>query len=492
VTPANSLSFLPAVAYDSGGDYAYRVVIADVNGDSKPDLVVANLCGKSSNDNCSHGLVNGAVGVLVGNGDGTFLPAVSYDSSGLQALSVAVADLNGDGKLDLIVTNRYACANICPDGSVDVRLGNGDGTFQSAVASYDAGGCGTWSVSVADVDGDGSPDIILANNCFGSGGTSSTVSVLLGKGDGTFESAVEYASGLSAWSVAVADVNGDGQPDLLVGSCASSGCESGTVAVLLGKGDGTFQAAVSYDSGGSQAISVAVADVNGDGKPDLLVANYYPTSSVGVLLGNGDGTFQPAVAYESGGQQPISIAVADVDRDGKPDLLVANVAYSVGILLGNGDGTFQTALNYGSGGLYPLSIAAADLNGDSEPDLVVGNTSGAGSTDGSVGVLLNNTTLSQSTTTTTLASSRNHSFYGQPVTFTATVTTLGPIAPTGTVNFRSGSQGIGTGTLDAGGVATFTTSNLKPGLYRITALYNGDASNLHSISAVLYQGVKRK
>jgi len=95
-------------------------------------------------------------------------------------------------------------------------------------------------------------------------------------------------------------------------------------------------------------------------------------------------------------------------------------------------------------------------------------------------------------TATALTSSRNHSFYGQPVTFTATVTTSGPIAPTGTVNFRSGSHGIGTGTLNASGVATFTTSILKPGLYRITALYNGDASNLHSMSAVLYQAVKRK
>jgi len=269
-TPGSSLSFLPAVAYDSGGDIVYSVAVADVNGDGKPDLVVANLCAKSSNSNCAHGLVNGSVGVLLGNGDGTFRPAVTYSSTGLQALSVAVADVNGDGKPDLIVANRYACANTCPDGTVVVRIGNGDGTFQSAVA-YDSGGGGTWSVAVKDVNGDGKLDVVVANN------DSNSVAVLLGRGDGTFEPPVSYSSGgTQPFSVAVADVNGDGKPDLLVANCAGSGCASGSVGVLLGKGDGTFEPAVSYSSGGTQAVSVAVADVNGDGKPDLLVANYYP------------------------------------------------------------------------------------------------------------------------------------------------------------------------------------------------------------------------
>src|ERR1700722_19001476 len=165
-TPGSSLSFLPAVAYDSGGDIVYSVAVADVNGDGKPDLVVANLCAKTSSSNCAHGLVNGSVGVLLGNGDGTFRPAVTYSSTGLQALSVAVADVNGDGKPDLIVANRYACANPCVDGSVVVRLGNGDGTFQSAVA-YDSGGGGAWSVAVKDVNGGGKLDLVVANECGG-------------------------------------------------------------------------------------------------------------------------------------------------------------------------------------------------------------------------------------------------------------------------------------------------------------------------------------
>jgi Bacterial Ig-like domain (group 3)/FG-GAP-like repeat len=485
-TTGNPLSFLPAVVYNSGGDSSQSIAIADVNGDAKPDIVVANLCAKSRLDKCAHGLVDGSVDVLLGNGDGTFLPAVSYGSHGLQALSVAVADINEDGKPDLIVANRYACANSCPDGSVVVRLGNGDGTFQSAVA-YDSGGCGTWSVAVADVDGDGKRDIVAANNCSGSGGTSSTVGVLLGKGDGTFQPAVTYAAGVNAWSIAVADIDGDGKPDLMIGSCASSDCATGTVTVLLNKGDGTFQTPVSYDSGGSQGISVAVADVNGDGKPDLLIANYF-SASIGVLLGKGDGTFLPVVTYNSGGKQPNSVAVADVNGDNKPDLIVANLADGPSVLLGNGDGTFQTARTYAPGGVNPLAIAAADLNVDGQLDLVVGESLGIGNTDGGVAVLINNTLLPHETKTT-LVSSPNPSFSGQAVVFSATVGTRSGAPPNGEiVTFNDGSAILGTGSL-IGGVALLTTSTLPVGTATITASYPGDANFTASQSAGLSQVV---
>ncbi len=464
------------------------MAVADVNGDGKPDMIVANRCAKSTRAQCDPGLVKGAVTVLLGNGDGTFLPAVNYGSSGLFNFSVAVADFNGDGKIDLVVTNAYGCLNNkCPHGSVDVRLGNGDETFQSS-AAYDSGGAGARSVAVADVNGDGKPDLVVAN------ADDSTVSVLLSKGDGTFSGAVVYnPGGLGPVSVAIADVNGDGKLDLVVAnSCASSGClQSGGVGVLLGNGDGTFLPAVVYGSGASQPISLAVADVNGDGKADIVVANYYPSDTIGVLLGNGDGTFQSAVVYDSGGQQPFSVAVADVNLDGKPDLLVANFGTNVAVLLGNGDGTFQSALSFQPGGVYPESIVAADLNGDGKPDLLVGTNYTYGSDDdGGIGVLLNNTTVVQSTTTTTLTSSLNPSTHGQSITWTATVTTSGPVAPTGTVNFKRGPDGMGTGTLNSSGVATFTTSILKPGPYKITAVYQGDASNLSSTSAVLHQGVE--
>jgi len=399
--PVYSQVFKTPATYGSGGYDAYSVTVADVNGDGKPDLIVANAC--SNIHSCADG---GFVGVLLGNGNGTFQTAVTYASGGQNAYSVAVADVNGDGKPDLIVAN--GCATIsCANGSVGVLFGNGDGTFQTAV-TYASGGQYAYSVAVADVNGDGKPDVVVTNGCAGSTNCANTsVGVLFGNGDGTFQAAVTYASGGQAYSVAVADVNGDGKPDLVVANRCDlrTSCGNGSVGVLLGNGDGTFQTAVTYGSGGFEAWGVVVADVNGDGKPDLVVANACANSdscansngSVGVLFGNGDGTFQTAVPYGSGGYDPFSVALADVNGDGKPDLIVANACGnnnsscskgSVGVLLANGDGTFQTALTYISGGEAAWSVAVADVNGDGKPDIVVANRSG-NSNSGSVGVLIN-------------------------------------------------------------------------------------------------------
>jgi hypothetical protein len=403
-------TFQAAVSYSSGGQNAYSVAVADVNGDGKPDLVVANEC---YSGDCPG--VGGGVSVLLGNGDGTFQGAVSYNSGAYEAISVAVADVNGDGKPDLLVANECTSLsfpnNNCEgDGEVGVLLGNGDGTFQAAV-SYSSGGQNAYSVAVADVNGDGKPDLVVATECYNSSNCSNGgVDVLLGNGDGTFQAAVSYSSGgyFSSYSVAVADVNGDGKPDLVVANeCYSSDCPgAGGVSVLLGNGDGTFQGAVSYNSGGEYAYSVAVADVNGDGKPDLVVTNYnavignYYDGGVGVLLGNGDGTFQPAAMYGSDGEYAFSVAVADVNGDGKPDLVVATECYNssncsnggVDVLLGNGDGTFRGAPIHGSGGYEAYSVAVADVNGDGKPDLLVANycASSSNCSNGEVGVLLGN------------------------------------------------------------------------------------------------------
>jgi hypothetical protein len=259
------------------------------------------------------------------------------------------------------------------------------------------------------------------------------------------------------------------------------------VGVLLGNGDGTFQTAVNYGSGGYLATSVAVADVNGDGKPDLVVANF--AGNVGVLLGNGDGTFQTAVTYGTGGGDTQSVAVADVNGDGKPDLVVAG---NVGVLLGNGDGTFQTAVTYGSGGYDPASAAVADVNGDGKPDLVVANecTDSSCDTNGTVGVLIN---TSLTPTATTLTSSQNPSNFGQAVTFTATVTVQPGFykgMPTGTVSFYDGTANIGNSNLNNSGVAALMTSSLSVGTHSITATYNGDSNCAASTSPVLYQVVQ--
>ncbi len=289
-----------------------------------------------------------------------FIPTILYDSGG-GATSVAVADVNGDGKPDLLVANNNS-------STVGVLLGNGDGTFQPAVTFYAGAGFPN-EITVGDLNGDGKPDIVLT-----AANASSAVLVMLGNGDGTFQAPAAYdVAAFNPYQVVIADVNGDGIPDLVV-------ADETMVSVLRGNGDGTFQAAVTYDNGGNYGHSVAVADVNGDGKPDLVVAN---GGSVAVLLGIGGGTFLPAVTYPTGGGA-FWVAVADVNGDGKPDVLVANSG-PVGVLLGNGDGTFQAPVTYSSGGAEPWGIAVADVNGDGKPDILVAN---AGS--GSVGVLMGN------------------------------------------------------------------------------------------------------
>ena len=390
-------TFQSPVTYSSGGHDANSVATADVNGDGKLDLLVA--------DTDVNG--NGTVEVLLGNGDGTFQPRVAHGSGVFGASSVIAGDVNGDGKLDLIVAS--SCST-CTIGAVGVLLGNGDGTFQPAV-TYSSGGSEASFLAISDLNGDGRLDVLVAN---GAG-----VGVLLGNGNGTFQAGRNYRpGGFSADAMVAGDVNGDGKADLVVASlCASnSNCSSGSVGILLGNGDGTFPAAVNYGSGGSLPLSLVLGDVNGDGKLDLIVANQCAsktncpndTSTVGmlgVLLGNGDGTFQPAVSYSSGGYRAYAVALGDVNGDGKLDLVVVNSCVSggncanglVSVLLGNGDGTFQPAVGYGSGGSMAQSVAVEDLNGDGKLDLIVANYCGSGiscyfasSPSGVLGVLLGN------------------------------------------------------------------------------------------------------
>ena len=395
---ASTPLFLSAVTYNSGGQAAMSVAIADVNGDGKPDAVAANACPVNG---CSNA---GALGVLLGNGDGTFQPAATYGSGGVTAYglgSVSIGDVNGDGRPDIVVTNACGVDTNCTSGSIGVLRGNGDGTFQPPV-TYGSGGYFDIALALADLNADGHPDVVVVNDCADIACASDgVVGVLLGNGDGSFQTAARYDSGgLNARSVAVADVNNDGMPDLLVSNDCNVNCAAGVVAVLKGNGDGTFLPAVAFDANDSHRKSVAVADVNGDGRPDMLVANYcLPGNACGgggaggvdVLLGNGDGTFQPAVSYASGSDDADSVAIADVNGDGRRDLLVINqcsdincTSGTVGVLLGNGDGTFQAATTYGSGGYFADSIAIADLNGDGSPDLLVANFGN------SIGVLLNN------------------------------------------------------------------------------------------------------
>ena len=459
--------FLPAVTYASGGGNAVSVAVADMNGDGKADLVVTNA---GSN----------TLGILSGNGNGTFQTAATYDVGGQIPVSVAVGNLLLAGGLQVVVANGCADPVACAS-SDESGVGVLFGFFYPPPATYRSGGSEIESVKIADVNFDGIPDLVVAHLCASTNianctsSTPGSVGVLLGH-DGIFTLVKTYNSGgLQTASLAVADLNGDGQPDLVVAnSSACAGCRNGSVGVLLGNGDGTFKKAVTYPAG-LVPISVAVADMNGDGKPDVVVTNNQDNGngSVGLLLGNGDGTFGSVVNYASGGFSPQSVAVADLNGDGKLDVLVSNLSSNnVGVLLGNGDGTFRAPLIYGTGGINPLSVAIADVNGDGKPDLVVVNSG-----SDTIGVLLNNSGI-HSTSSTSLASSLNPSIYGQKVTWTATVTSSGSFMPTGKVRFTWSGYTIGSATVNSSGVATLTRANLNADSYPLTAVYAGDADNL--------------
>jgi len=266
--------------------------VADLNGDGKLDVAIAHGCGGIT---CTEG----SVSVLLGDGKGAFGTATTYDSGGSGASWVAIADMNGDSKPDLVAVNWCSalCGTSTPiEGSVAVLLGNGDGTFQTAVA-YPSGDNGSRSVATADLNGDGKIDVLTAScgpEACAPGFPGGTAAVLLGNGNGTLQSALANNAGNSPDAILAADLNGDGKPDLVVGNWGTvyGGSNRGSMTVLEGSGNGSFQATRTLLVEGNEVPSVAVGDLNGDGNPDVVTADiggtyrYNTAGSISVFINN--------------------------------------------------------------------------------------------------------------------------------------------------------------------------------------------------------------
>jgi hypothetical protein len=556
------------------------VTVTDLDGDGNPDIYVGVANGGSFEGD---GTANKLSYALMGNGDGTFLGAPTvvgaYNGTNL-------GDVNGDGQQDLI-SNTLTSSNT-PTPTFTVQLGTPAGAFNSistitAPTSFNIGyqflnvnTVGATTYAVADINGDGKADLVFVDNNLtainpGSGlpitFPYAIVFVALSNGDGTFQSPAPYTlpqiaplgdfdNTITVSNIRIADVTGDGKPDLILNFNETSGMANGGPAytaynqgimVLPGLGTGKFNIvpALTYTYSSNTAPTIAnlpiftnVADLNGDGKLDLITltpgfsigtgattqlqvflgngdgtfktptsitsANVYGTpvlidlnkdtkldlafiaetaagqAELVTALGNGNGTFQtPTVANLAGGDaiRSASLAAADFNADGKIDLaLIAPQSFS-GVYYGNGDGTFQSIASNSNAlpqdilNLYvnPANNATAlDLNKDGKPDILAGNT-----------VLLNlygvNTVPTLVATTTGLTGSAATLYAGTSITFTATVAPAsGSVVPTGTVTFYDGTTKLGTGTLDGTGKTTYATSALTTGAHTISAVYAGD------------------
>ena len=442
---------------------ATSYAVADVNGDDKADLVFV--------DN-GLGAINPGSGfpitypypvyfVALGNGDGTFqapvphafpqiAPAADFDNS-LTVSGLEIADFNRDSHADLIFNYNDIAGGTGATPylqGLGVLAGKGDGTFASTpilTSTYSSTTAPAIAlvpqiVNVADLNGDSNPDLIV-----NSPGTTivnfqaqTQLQVYVSNGDGTFKPPSTIAIGAAAYATVLADFNKDGKPDLAV--LAETGPGQAELAVSLGKGDGTFAAAVISNLAGGDAIrssELAAADFDDDGNIDLALFDSNDFS--GIFYGKGDGTFTSV---------PL-----------------------------NGNIVPKDLINVAAGGLVAVAV---DLNKDGKPDILAGNVSLL-NIYGAAPVVVTGTAA----TATTLSASATTIAAGSSVTFTAQVTPTGSGTPTGTVTFLNGSTSLGAGTLDSSGKATYSTSSLAAGSYSVTATYGGDATFAASTSSAV-------
>ena len=449
------------------GAFSYPVipsttlVVADFNGDGIADVAI--------------GESNIAAQVLLGNGDGTFRLTFTYAGVfHVSPTALAVGDFNGDGNSDLVVMDSN-------NGLLTILLGNGDGTFQPPMGSYSvtANSGGHAGLAVADFNGDGRLDVVVADQGLG---------ILIGNGDGTLQPIVSFASGPTPTFVVAGDFNGDGRADIATASLGSS-----TVSVLTGNGNGTFSAPTNYPIP-APAVWLAVGDFNQDGYSDLVTVNPSPGQSVSngffnnvsVLLSNGNsGGLLPAVTYPAG-LNPQSVAVGDFNGDGVSDLLVGNLGSSnVSVLLGKTDGTFLPQIAFPAGA-QPYSVAAGDFNGDGKVDLAyVGvSPSSTFALDILVGTNLNLTASAGAVQSTVVGTPF-------PTPLQVTITNSGAPMSGVTVNFTAPASGASatlsssSAVTDANGNATVTaTANATSGSYTVTASALGLSTSFSLVNLV--------
>lgn len=382
------------------GDQPVIVLVADFNGDGKPDLAVLNTGSKN-------------VSMLLGSGDGTFQAATNFDVGGDNPGSPVVADFNRDGRLDLAVAiprNIPGPAG-CAQSTVNLVRGNGDGTFQPPQQAVSVNS-GRPQVAVGDLNGDGSPDLVVRReldaSCPAAG-----VSIFLGNGDGTFQAASESASADLPFP-GFTDINGDGKPDFVVAS-------QGGFFVVVGDGNPNpiLPPALPPSALGSVR---AIGDFNGNQQMDRATlfgfkqCTFCPTESfVGVALDGGS-----PVTYDVGDNEERVLAVGDFNHDAKPDLAVVHTGSLVRTLLNNGAGTFSNVFDFdiGSG---PDTFVVADLNGDGLPDLATANVN-----DDTASVVLNTSPTSGADLAVLNAASPDPVSVTQNLTYTISVLNSGP------------------------------------------------------------------
>ena len=358
----SSVSFAKAITIPSPLLYPGSLSAGDLTHDGIPDLAVV------SDEN------NAPLAYALGKGNGHFGAWRNNNNVGYAPGFVLLADVDGDGNLDAITTDIGG-------DDLFVAFGDGKGHLYGGKRLLVDGADSTYIVAVADLNGDGIPDIV--------GTTDSGIFVILGKGNRQFAKAATFGSGgQQPYGIAVGDLNHDGIPDLVV---ANYGTEQngdyGNVAVLLGKGDGGFDPPVRYPIGKRKdPLWLVLSDFNGDGNLDVAVTSQN-SNAVHILLGRGDGTLSPPRSFPAGAN-PLSVATADFNGDGIPDLAVADYSSPahVSVLLGNGDGTFQSPTKSSVRGTAQLVVA--DFNHDGKPDIA---TIGTDHEQSYISILLNTT-----------------------------------------------------------------------------------------------------